>query len=191
MDNKQLINKIQNGDTDAFKYLFDSQSEAMYYYATNFVDSDTAKDIVQDVFYSLWTNKEIEIKESVTAYIFRMVRNKSLLFIDKQSVRKNYRDKKRDELTKREINYYQNNPLKSIIERELNDEFNKALEKLPEKCALVFKMSRIEEKKNKEIAEELNISVKAVEKHISKALKILKTEFKDYLPLVIYLMCNK
>lgn len=191
MDNKQLINKIQNGDTDAFKYLFDSQSEAMYYYATNFVDSDTAKDIVQDVFYSLWTNKEIEIKESVTAYIFRMVRNKSLLFIDKQSVRKNYRDKKRDELTKREINYYQNNPLKSIIERELNDEFNKALEKLPEKCALVFKMSRIEEKKNKEIAEELNISVKAVEKHISKALKILKTEFKDYLPLVIYLICNK
>ena len=191
MDNKELINKIQNGDTGAFKYLFDSQSEAMYYYATNFVDSDTAKDIVQDVFYSLWTNKEIEIKESVTAYIFRMVRNKSLLFIDKQSVRKNYRDKKRDELTKREINYYQNNPLKSIIERELNDEFNKALEKLPEKCALVFKMSRIEEKKNKEIAEELNISVKAVEKHISKALKILKTEFKDYLPLVIYLICNK
>ncbi len=69
------------------------------------------------------------------------------------------------------------------IEKIIED----TLKQLPPQCGVVFKLSRFEEKKYKEIAKELNISVKAVEGHISKALKLFRTNLKDYLPLVAFL----
>jgi RNA polymerase sigma-70 factor (ECF subfamily) len=64
------------------------------------------------------------------------------------------------------------------------------MEVLPEQCRLVFKLSRLEELKYAEIAEQLNISVKTVENHMGKALKIMREQLKDYLPLLIALMIN-
>jgi RNA polymerase sigma-70 factor (ECF subfamily) len=59
---------------------------------------------------------------------------------------------------------------------------------LPEKCLAVFRLSRIDGLKNREIAEQLGISIKAVEKHISKALQIYRDNFSDYLPIHILLL---
>ena len=71
---------------------------------------------------------------------------------------------------------------------ELEDRIYKALHKLPEQCRLVFKLSRFEELKYAEIAEQLNISVKTVENQMGKALKIMRDQLKDYLPLLIVFM---
>jgi RNA polymerase sigma-70 factor (ECF subfamily) len=75
----------------------------------------------------------------------------------------------------------------SLIEQELEDKLNEVLNRLPDRCREIFKLSRFENKKNREIAEELDISVKAVEKQISKALATIRTEMKDYLPLMLFL----
>jgi len=74
---------------------------------------------------------------------------------------------------------------------ELEGRIKTALRKLPEKCREVFELSRFGGKKYSEIAEHLNISVKTVETQMSKALKILKEELKDYLYiLILFLLKN-
>jgi RNA polymerase sigma-70 factor, ECF subfamily len=76
----------------------------------------------------------------------------------------------------------------AVAESELEVRIQQAMDKLPEQCRLVFKLSRFEELKYSEIAEQLNISIKTVENHMGKALKIMREQLKEYLPLLIVLM---
>lgn len=80
----------------------------------------------------------------------------------------------------------------NLVFEELQVQFRVALEKLPPTCRLIFEMSRFADKKNREIAEELNLSIKTVEAQISKALRSLKSDLKDYLPLIaIFFLIQK
>jgi RNA polymerase sigma-70 factor (ECF subfamily) len=74
----------------------------------------------------------------------------------------------------------------NFVFEELQEQVKASLDKLPPACRKVFEMSRFEDKKNREIAEELNLSIKTVEAQISKALKTLKTDLKDYIPLIYF-----
>jgi RNA polymerase sigma-70 factor (ECF subfamily) len=73
---------------------------------------------------------------------------------------------------------------------ELQHELHKAMNELPQQCRTIFQLSRFEDKKYKEIAEELAISPKTVENQMGKALKILRTRLADFLPLIVYLLFN-
>ncbi|MPQ47464.1 RNA polymerase sigma-70 factor [Marinifilum sp. N1E240] len=183
----QLYTKLKAGDKNAFQELFEEYYTSMYFYACKFVDDDLARDLVHDVFMIFWQNKEnITIKSSLSAYLFRMVRNKCLQEIERQKVRNNYST---EALNLDELAYY-NDGIKSIIELELEEKLKEAMDKMPDACRKVFIMSRFNGLKNKEIAEQLGISLKAVEKQITKALKILRLELKEYLPLLMYLYFN-
>jgi len=185
--NNQLYTKLKAGDKNAFQELFEEYYTSMYFYACKFVDDDLARDLVHDVFMIFWQNKEnITIKSSLSAYLFRMVRNKCLQEIERQKVRNNYST---EALNLDELAYY-NDGIKSIIELELEEKLKEAMDKMPDACRKVFIMSRFNGLKNKEIAEQLGISLKAVEKQITKALKILRLELKEYLPLIMYLYFN-
>jgi RNA polymerase sigma-70 factor (ECF subfamily) len=173
-DNNKLITNIQRGDQKSFKLLFTRFSKSLYYYAITFVDEDSAKDIVQDVFYEIWSNSRIKIKSSITSYLFKMTRNYCLLKIEKESVRKKYSEHKQNEQLKDELIYYTHNPLNNLIEAELTVKYENCLKNLPPKCSEIFKLSRIEGNSNKVIANKLEISVKTVEMHISRALKDLR-----------------
>jgi len=72
-----------------------------------------------------------------------------------------------------------------MASNELEYRIKMALEELPEQCRIVFKLSRFEELKYAEIAEQLNISVKTVENHMGKALRIMREQLKDYLPIIL------
>src|SRR5688572_20194825 len=76
----------------------------------------------------------------------------------------------------------------TVMASELETRISDALSKLPEQCRLVFKLSRFEELKYAEIAEQLNISVKTVENQMGKALKIMREQLKDYLPLLLVMI---
>lgn len=191
MNKENLIERIQKGDRSAFRQLFDQQSKALFYYAAKFVDDETARDIVQEIFYTIWKNRDIKINTSLKSYLYQMIRNKSLQTLEKQVIRKNYSDYRAIELKREEIEYHDSNPLRSVLVKELQKDYELALKKLPPKCAEVFRLSRYEDMKNNEIAEKLGISVKAVEKHISKALKVLRLELKDYMMLMLYFYMNK
>jgi RNA polymerase sigma-70 factor (ECF subfamily) len=185
--NNQLYLKIKAGDKNAFQDLFEKYYSSLFFYACKFVDDELARDLVHDIFIIFWQNKEnINISSSLSAYLFRMVRNKSLQEIEKQKVRDNYNQEALHSLKLDEISYY-NDGLKSIIELELEKKLKEALDKMPDGCRKVFVMSRFDGLKNKEIAEQLDVSVKAVEKQMTKALKILKLELKEYLSIMMYI----
>lgn len=163
--------------------LFLQYSQALFYFALKFVDEELAKDVVQDVFFKLWEDKSLTVTGSISGLLFTMVRNKCLQHLEKQKVRSRYAELAGIELRQDEIHYYSTGT-SSLIQQELQEQLQKVIDRLPEKCREVFVLSRFHDKRHKEIAAELGISIKMVEKHISKALKIIRIELKDYLPLL-------
>jgi len=72
-----------------------------------------------------------------------------------------------------------------VNKNELEQQLSKSIEKLPEQCRIIFKMSRFEELRYQEIADKMGLSVKTIENQIGKALKILRIELADYLPILL------
>lgn len=148
------------------------------------VFDEDAENIVQDVFLLLWEKKEVlDIKVSLTAYLFALVKNKCIDHLRHHIVSEEYKKELKAKLYALEqLNY------NASSGEDIEEILRNALEKLPERCRGIFVKSRIEGKKYQEIATELNISVNTVENQISIALKKLRIELKDYLPLLIFLI---
>lgn len=170
---------------ELFNELFKQYSKPLFYYAAKFVEDEAARDIVQDVFEKLWFDQKITVTQSLNSLLFTMVRNSCLQNLEKQKVRNKYLESNKLKLQEDELQFYMNERT-SLIEQELENKLHEVLDNLPERCKQIFLMSRFEHKKNREIAEELDISVKAVEKQISKALISIRFEMKDYLPLLMF-----
>lgn len=182
--NKDLF--VNKRNPELFEELFKQYSKPLFYYAAKFVEDEAARDIVQDVFAKLWSDQNITIKLSINSLLFTMVRNSCLQTLEKQKVRNKYLESTKLKLQEEELQFYMHEKT-SLIEQELENKLNEVLDNLPDRCKQIFMMSRFENKKNKEIAEELDISTKAVEKQITRALATIRSEMKDYLPLLLFL----
>jgi RNA polymerase sigma-70 factor (ECF subfamily) len=182
--NKNLF--VNKWNPELFEELFKQYSKPLFYYAAKFVEDEVARDIVQDVFAKLWSDQKITIKLSLNSFLFTMVRNSCLQTLEKQKVRNKYLESTKLKLQEEELQFYMHEKT-SLIEQELENKLNEVLDTLPDRCKQIFMMSRFENKKNKEIAEELDISVKTVEKQITRALATIRSEMKDYLPLLLFL----
>lgn len=176
---------VNHRHPELFDELFKQYSKPLFYYAAKFVEDEAARDIVQDVFEKLWSDQKITVKQSLNSLLFAMVRNSCLQNLEKQKVRNKYIESNKLKLQEDELQFYMNERT-SLIEQELENKLHEVLNHLPERCKQIFLMSRFENKKNREIAEELDISVKAVEKQISKALTSIRIEMKDYVPLLMF-----
>ncbi|NDV96163.1 RNA polymerase sigma-70 factor [Dysgonomonas sp. 521] len=170
-------------DEEAFRSLFLEFFSSLCVFAHRYVeDWDTCEDIVQDTFFKIWKNrKSIEINTSSRNFMITSVRNSCVDFLRKQDSARTWQEREIKNKTE-----YTSDDLYSHI--ELEQMLTTALSKLPENVREVFEMNRFEGKTYKEIAEEKNISVKTVEAHMTKALKVLRIELKDYLPLIILLL---
>jgi len=159
--------KIQGGDIREFERLFAHYFEPLCLHAfTMLKDMDAAEDIVQEFFYRFWKNREaIGIKLSLNAYLFKSIRNRCLHYLEHETVKKEYESQSE---SSRESSM---NASHTELElKELKRAVEETLERLPERCSLVFKMNRFEGKKYREIAETLSISIKTVEADMGKAL---------------------
>lgn len=186
-----IFEKIKNGDRQAFRILFQKYYQPLFLFSLKFVDDEQAKDFVQDCFYELWQNrKKTEISNSLSAYLFTIIKNKCYKHLQNEQKKQLHRSSFGVKLKEEELQYYINSE-KSILEFATKDRIEKVISRMPDKCREVFQKSRIEGFSNKEIAEDFNISVKAVEKHISKALQLFREEFKDVLPIFLFLFFNK
>lgn len=156
-------------NAETFEQLFQEYWKRMYIFALKTMeDEDDAKEIVQDVFKSLWERKdELSIKD-VERYLLRSVKLKSLEYIRNKSTRKRHHDVIQIQ-TKA---MYEDEQLQL---KELTSKLNTIVDGLPKQCRNVFKMSREQGLTNREIAQTLFISERAVEYHISKALLVLRT----------------
>jgi RNA polymerase sigma-70 factor (ECF subfamily) len=138
-------------------------------------DSVTTEDIVQDVLMEIWKKKEtININISLKAYLRRASINKALNFLRGKKM------KFEDDESIKETFVDNDDSLQRMEYQELSDVIDNTIESLPEKCRLVFSMSRFEYMSYMEIATKLGISVKTVENQISKALRILRASVKEH-----------
>lgn len=175
---KQTVSRSRASDISLFQQLFDSYFQALVTYAFRFVnDWQAAEDITQDVFMALWMKKEdIDFDEPVKPYLYRAVYNRSINYLNSALMQKRIEGADTiEELINQEVLGY--NQHDALLLKEITAEINNFVETLPPQCRNVYKLSREENLKNKEIADRLDISEKAVEKHITKAL----TEIRNHL----------
>ncbi len=181
-----MITSLKNAiptDEKEFEAFFNLHYPAMVGFAMNYLyDKDQAEELVQDVFTNVWIKAQsIQISNSAKSYLFTATRNACLNHIKHQKVKQAYAAQHDRVLThsSNEVEY-----------EELIDRLEAALNKIPEKCRAIFELNRFDGKRYKEIATELNLSLKTVENQMGKALKILRTELGDYLPIIFWLLIN-
>ncbi len=154
-------------------------------YALRYVKSTKiAEDVVSETFYLLWKNKETLNEVShLKSYLYKSVYNNCIFYLRS--------NKRKVSISEIGLQVLENTPkpekdaLDKIIITELEESIKKAVEKLPNQQMKVFKLKRFENKKNKEVAHELNISIKTVEAHMAKATKTLKQELLHSYPLIL------
>jgi RNA polymerase sigma-70 factor (ECF subfamily) len=169
----EIARRIRNGDSGQFESLFRSSYVSLVKYAKTMIkDHDTAEEIVQDLFFRLWQDKEnLKIESSLNGYLFRSVHNRCLHFIEHNRVIARHAE---------EISYNQSenqeSPSDILNYKELQEKIARIIEKLPERCGKIFTMSRFEGLKYNEIAKKLSVSVKTVEANMGRALKEFRKE---------------
>ncbi|TDN98971.1 RNA polymerase sigma-70 factor [Sunxiuqinia elliptica] len=193
-ENREQVKLLKVGQESTFRAIFITYFESLELFAKAYVlDQQIAKDIVQEVFTNLWSKKtSIPTDVNIKSYLYQATRNTCLNYLKKQQVRANYEKHTRDKYNELLLNYEALLQLNfdEFSYSELLNALNEAVLQLPEKCREVFELSRIEGLKNREIAEQLGISVKAVEGHITKALKHIKVQLKPHFPskLILFLL---
>lgn len=178
-----LFRKVSlQDDEEAFRILFYDFFAPLCVFAHRYLEEmETCEDIVQETFYRIWKNrKDLDIQISARNFLITSVRNACLDLIRKQEIEKRWIEKRLEEDTEEEYeDLYTTQELESLL--------NQALDKLPEQVASTFRMNRFDGKTYVEIAEEKQISVKTVEAYMTRALKFLRIELKDYLPILLIL----
>ena len=172
----EIIRRIRQGDKVQFESLFRSSYVSLVRYAKTLIkDHDTAEEIVQDLFFRLWKDKEkIKIESSLNGYLFRSVHNRCLHYIEHNRIVERYAE----EMSYRQTDN-QENPSDILHYKELQARIARILERLPERCGKIFYMSRFEGLKYAEIAEKLSVSVKTVESNMGRALKEFRKELTE------------
>jgi RNA polymerase sigma-70 factor, ECF subfamily len=181
MDDKALLALLRKDDPLAMKVIFNHNHILLCNLVFRMVkDTDQAKDIVQDVFLKLWRNRhKIEIEVSLEAYLKRAAINTALNYLESIG-----------RWSKLELNEHDlasfalNSTDREFSFDELSQKASTAIQNLPTRTRTVFTLIRSEEMSYKEVAEALDISIKAVEKEMMKALRLLRESLKDYLNLL-------
>ncbi len=187
-DNKAVIAALQNDELaeETFERFYKYYSKGLCAYAGRMVPLAIAEEIVQTAMMWIWENRATLITElSVKSLLFTIVRNKALHNAAHLKLRERVHHAI---LTKTESKY--DDP-DYYMGEELAELFSAALSRLPERYRKSFEMSRIEGKTHMQIAEELGISPQTVNFHISEAMKQLRKDLKDYLPLLLFIMASK
>lgn len=188
-----LFESFKEGDQAAFTYFYDKYFRRIQAFSVQFVyDKDEAENLAQEALLYLWQNREsVDSINGIQSFLYTYAKSKCLNMIRHNKVKDKFKsdvlNQKERELDIEILNSIQFDTLElTELERIIHESINE----LPTKTREVFIKKRFENKKNAEIAEEMQVTLKAVEAHMTKALKILKTKLSDYLFLLFILICN-
>lgn len=179
-------------DIHSFNALYTRYYRKAFLFTKSFVhDESVAEDIVSESLIKLWENQKEENTDHTDALLLTILKNKSLDHLKHEAI-KAEAIHSMSNLNQREleirISTLQACDPEEIFSEEVKKIIADTLATLPEQTRRIFVMSRFQNKSNKEIAEELGITVKGVEYHITKALKPLRISLKDYLPILYFLL---
>jgi RNA polymerase sigma-70 factor (family 1) len=175
--NVQSENILFRIDEDSFKGIYNLYWEKVFSVCyANLGETEPAKEMVQEIFKSLWERKEeLEISQSVERYLIRSAKFKVFEYIRNNKIRQQHLELiVANQYSS--LNYTEN----EIMLSSLKERITSLIENLPAQCRKVFKMSREQGLSNKEIASDLLISERAVEYHISKAVTSLRSHLTEY-----------
>lgn len=182
-EDKSLLAAIKVGDEKAFDVLFRKYYPMLCAYGNKFVELEDAEECVQDAMLWLWQNKEVvTIQSSLSSYLFSIVYHRAINRINQKEVKcrvENYFYEEMQSLID-DTNFYH-------IE-ELTKRIQEAIDRLPDSYKEAFVMHRFKNMSYKEIAEMLGVSPKTIDYRIQQALKQLRIDLKDYLPLLLPLL---
>lgn len=176
-----IINRIKEGDKKAFEELFIDYYPMLTVFAKKYIGNmNTAREIVQDFFVRFYeNNQKLNIQSSLKSYLYSSVRNSCLNYLNQQKLHASHveiiKNQNKDSL----IDFAD-----TMEQTELEYKIWKEVSAMPDQCKRIFKLSRKEGIKNKEIANQLGISIRTVETQISKALKVLRTNLHQYLKIL-------
>lgn len=184
-----LISILQDGDLSAFGELYNRYWKFLIAKAFDRLKSkEDAEEIVQELFIKIWRRRErIDLQFSFKTYIFAALRYEIMHFIAKQQYRKD--DISIDSADYQEF-WAQEEEFHSLEMKELEHQVNQIIDNLPEKCQIIFKMSRNDGMSAKKIAEVLSLSTRTVETQIGKAIRVLKKSFKGSDPYIFLVICE-
>jgi RNA polymerase sigma-70 factor, ECF subfamily len=182
----QLALRIKLDDEQAFELLFRRYYSRLCAFANKFLnDPEESKEIVQEVFTRLWEGRDdIDPDDSLKSYIFKITQNLSISRLRKKKVENAYVEIYKIVY----VDSHEFTALDTLLGKELDLNITVSVGKLPSECRKVFELSRMEGLKYREIAEMLNISLKTVEAHMSKALRCLRADLAEHLAIIAIIL---
>ncbi|BAV09806.1 RNA polymerase sigma-70 factor, ECF subfamily [Filimonas lacunae] len=181
-----LMRLLLAGDEQVFEQVFKTHFKSLHAYAFTILNSEAvAEEMVQQVFYKLWERKEtVEVHTSLKAYLYRAVHNESINYLKHHTIK----IKHQTYAMQQQQHQQEQSAGEKLAGKELEQQIRQALNELPEQCRTIFQLSRYEELKYKEIADQLGLSIKTIESQMGKALKLLRVKLADFLVLIISLL---
>ena len=174
---KELLSQFAKSDDDAFTEIYNRYWDKLFSVAANKLNNfSEAEEVVQDIFLDLWKRRiELNITTCLNAYLATAVKYKVINILAKRN--QQLRFAKQAAITNNSADISTEQWLSF---QELKERLSKGVAALPEKCGLVFQLSRDKGLSQKKIASQLGISEKTVEAHLSKAVRTLRTELKNF-----------
>ena len=168
---EMLLQKIQEGDQLAFKEFYHLQFFKLYQFAYSFVQSkESAEEIANDVFLSIWQKREsLHTIQNIQVYLYVAVKNASLNYLRKNNLQVPV------SVEQLNVDHFPMvaNPELLLTQRELQQQVREAIEQLPPRCRLIFKLIKEDGLSYKEVAAILDLSVKTIDSQLCLALKKL------------------
>jgi RNA polymerase sigma-70 factor (ECF subfamily) len=176
LQDAHILRRIKKGDLKHFENLFHQHYPGMCSYAEALLKSEMlAEEIVQDVFYNVWKNKDnLKLRGNWNSYLYKAVYNNSMAYL-----RKMKREVLSDEIWENEKEF-SSDPEQEMQLKEIKATIIKTLDELPERTSEIYNLNRNQGLKYTEIAERLSISVKTVEANMSRAIKALRASLREY-----------
>lgn len=179
------ITSLKKGDKKAFEEIYNEFFGVHYHLCLQYIHNEkAAEEIVQDTFLKLWEIRNtLNDQINIRSFMYTITKNNCLNYLRNQKISmKHIENMKYMEM---QFNYEALEKLGNYLQfEELRSKIEEAIAQLPAELVETFQLSRFEELSYKEIAEKQNISIKTVEARISKALRILRVELKDFLPMI-------
>ena len=190
-DNKSnttsFLSLLKKGDKVAYETLFRLYYSKLIHIAKSYlVYQEDAEEVVQEVFLKLWEQKEkLETVKNINAYLYAMTKYSCLDKLKHEKVKRKYIENDLKAKANIQYGFIKDEAASLLIENELQQKIIQSIDLLPEKCKQVFIKSRMEGLKHQEIANELGISHRTVDAHISKAIRHMKLHLKDFLSIFL------
>lgn len=193
IENFKLVNELRENDRQAFDLIYSAYFTRLVKFSFSYTkDLAIAENLSQDAFIKLWEKRaELKPDTNLLAFLLTIVKNGTLNYLKRQKIKirvegevNNYKIREVDLQCQ---SLEMRNP-DLIFSKEITQILHKAIAELPEQTRKVLILRHYDYLSNKQIAEKLGITVKGVEFHVTKASKVLKMYFKDYLPILFLII---